>query len=100
MSQYAVYVTPYALHEIKGLPGNVRQRVKSAIDELANAPHPPSSKILRVPNFAHEVHRLRVANWRVVYIINKTEGIIDVVAVRKRPPYDYGDLARLLADNI
>jgi len=40
MSRYAVYITPRALREIKNLPGHMRQRVKHAIDELADDPHP------------------------------------------------------------
>lgn len=83
-------MTPNALREIKGLSGNVRQRVKRAIDGLADDSHPLSSKINEC--------RLRLDKWRVVYVVNEAEKIVDVVAVRKRPPYDYGDLARLLAD--
>ena len=98
VSQYTVHVTPEALREIKGLPGHVRQRVKRAIDGLADNPHPPGSKTLNVPDVEPEVCRLRLDKWRVVYAISETERIVDVVAVRKRPPYDYGDLARLLAD--
>jgi len=33
-----------------------------------------------------------------VYAITETEHMIDVLAVRKRPPYDYGDLEGLLDD--
>ncbi len=40
MSRYTVYVTPQAWREIKGLPGNVRQRVKRAVDALAADPRP------------------------------------------------------------
>jgi mRNA interferase RelE/StbE len=34
----------------------------------------------------------------VVYTITDADHAVDVVAVRKRPPYDYGDLQELLAD--
>ncbi len=50
MSQFSVYVTPEALREIKDLPGNVRQRVRRAITELASNPFPPQSKLLDVPD--------------------------------------------------
>jgi uncharacterized membrane protein YoaK (UPF0700 family) len=43
MSQFRVYVTPEALAEIKDLTGNVRQRIREAIRELAQQPHPPRS---------------------------------------------------------
>lgn len=98
MRRYTVYVTPEAFREIKELPGNIRQRVRQAIRDLAENPHPPGSKILNVPNFEQELYRLRLDNWRIVYAITEVDNAIDVFAVRKRPPYDYGDLEALLED--
>lgn len=100
MSQYTVYVTPNALREIKDLPGNVRQRMKRVLDDLADNPHPPGSKVMRTPGIEPEICRLRLGKWRMVYAVSESERIVDVIAVRKRPPYDYGDLAQLLADII
>ena len=102
MSVYKVYVTPSALQEIRQLPGHVRQRAKRAIDDLETNPHPPGSKALDLSDVQTptetpcEVWRLRLDKWRVVYAITEAENTIDVLAVRKRPPYDYGDLDRLL----
>ncbi|MCC7449382.1 MAG: type II toxin-antitoxin system RelE/ParE family toxin [Anaerolineae bacterium] len=100
MSQYKVYVTPAALGEIKALPGHMRQRVKCAIDDLANNPNPPDSKALDLPDIEYHIWRLRIDRWRIIYAITDTpdDKTIDVLAVRKRPPYDYGDLESLLAD--
>ena len=50
MGAYTVYITPLARMEIKALPGNVRQRVKRAIDALAGNPHPVRSLVLDVPS--------------------------------------------------
>ena len=97
MSVYTVYVTPTALKEIKDLPGHMRQRVKRAIDELEDNPHPAGSKRLEIPEtIPVEVWRIRLEKWRIVYMITEIEKIIDVVAVRRRPPYDYGDVQTLL----
>ena len=97
MSVYTVYVTPTALKEIKDLPGHMRQRVKRAIDELSDNPHPAGSKRLEIPEtIPIEVWRIRLEKWRIVYMITEIEKIIDVVAVRRRPPYDYGDVQTLL----
>ncbi len=98
MSLYTVYITPAAFQEVKDLPGHMRQRVKRAIDQLADNPHPPDSKVLVVPEIEYEVCRLRLDKWRILYAIMEADKMIDVVAVRKRPPYDYGDLEQLLAD--
>ena len=97
MSRFTVYVVPSAWQEIKNLPGNVRQRVRHAIDALADNPRPPRSKELDVPDLESELHRLRLDRWRIVYAITERDNAIDILAVRKRPPYDYGDLAELIA---
>ncbi len=98
MKPYTVYITPDAFSEIKELPGNIRQRVRQAVRDLANNPRPPQSKILNVPEFGRELWRLRLDSWRIVYAITQEDNVVDVLTVRKRPPYDYGDLETLLED--
>ena len=98
MSHRVVYVTPRALREIKDLPGHMRQRVKRAIDALAEQPRPSQSKALKTgAEIQAELRRLRLDAWRIVYAITNADRLIDVLAVRKRPPYDYGDLKALLS---
>jgi mRNA interferase RelE/StbE len=96
VTDYTVYVTPRAWTEIKDLPGNVRQRVRRAIDEFGDNPHPPRSKKLETPELEPDLYRLRIDRWRIVYAIDEEKRTIDVLTVRKRPPYDYGDLAQLI----
>jgi mRNA interferase RelE/StbE len=98
VSRYTVYVTPAAWKEIKHLPGRVRQRVRRAVGALADNPHPAKSKALDVPGLQCEVRRLRLDQWRLVYAITEADQLVDILAVRKRPPYDYGDLGPLLED--
>jgi len=90
LSPYTVYVTPAAWREIKDLPGHMRQRVRRAVDPLA-------SKALHLPDLDYDVWRLQPDKWRIVYAIGEAAKAVDVLAARKRPPYDYGDLGRLLA---
>ena len=99
MSNYSVYVTPQAWKEIKQLPGTMRQRVKHAIDGFVSNPYPAKSKVLDVselPEFEGTLVRLRIERWRLVYMVSESEKTIDVLAVRKRPPYDYQDLEELI----
>jgi mRNA interferase RelE/StbE len=93
---YSVYVTPDALSEIKNLPGHIRTQVRQQISALANSPRPTTSKQLEYDDTSRELRRLRIDRWRVIYAITEQDVVIDILAVRKRPPYDYGDLARLL----
>jgi mRNA interferase RelE/StbE len=99
VSRYTVYVTRRAGKEIKDLPGNMRQRVRRAIEELADNPLPSTGKKLNVPEIVYDLRRIRLDKWRIVYFVSENDKIIDIVAVRKRPPYDYGDLGRLLGES-
>jgi mRNA interferase RelE/StbE len=98
VNPYTVYITPAAWKEMKNLPGVVRQRVRKAVDAFADEPRPPKSKKLKVADIQAEVRRLRLSRWRIVYAISESAEMVDVLAVRKRPPYDYGDLDVLLKD--
>ncbi|NEO98797.1 MAG: type II toxin-antitoxin system RelE/ParE family toxin [Symploca sp. SIO2E9] len=81
---------------IKGLPGNIRQRRRSAIQGLSENPCPEQSKRLDLPEIEVELWRLQLDKWRILYAINESERIVDILAVCKRPPDDYGDLEKLL----
>ena len=99
--RYKVYVLPQAWREIKQLPGNMRQRVKRAIDGLSHDPRPSRSIKLDtsgLPQVEMELRRLRIGRWRIVYAVTESEMYVDVLAIRKRPPYDYSDLEELLED--
>jgi mRNA interferase RelE/StbE len=98
VKHYKVHVTPAAWKEMKSLPGKMRQRVRKAVDDLADDPRPARSKALDLPDVPAEVRRLRLDQWRIVYAVTDSDTIVDVLAVRKRPPYDYGDLESLLKD--
>jgi len=104
VSQYQIFVTPSALREIKQLPGHVRQRARRAIGDLQDNPRPPSSTALDLSeSLPHrglecEVRRLRLEKWRIVYTVTEAVKVVDVLAVRRRPPYDYGDLQQLLGE--
>lgn len=96
VKKYTVYITPEAFSEIKNIPGNIKQRVRQAIRELAENPRPSRRKMLNVPNFENELWRLRLDSWRILYAIAEADMVVDVVGGRKRPPYDYGDLEQLI----
>jgi mRNA interferase RelE/StbE len=96
MNCYTVFVTPDAWTEIKDLPGHLRQRVRRAVKSLAEEPRPRSSKRLITAEVKREFRRLRLDKWRIVYAIIEDDQAVDVLAVRKRPPYDYSDLTTFL----
>lgn len=97
MSHYTVYVAPEALREIRVLPGHMRQRVRRTVDALARNPRFPKRKKLDVPELDPQLFRVRLDRWRIVYAVTEEDRTVDVLAVRRRPPYDYGDHGALIA---
>ena len=96
MARYHVRVRPQVWQAIKHLPGDVRQRVKRAVDELADEPRRARTKVLATRQTMLEVRRLRLDDWRVIYAINEDLQQVQVLAIRQRPPYNYADLDDLL----
>ena len=94
-----VWIDPDALQELKKSPGNVRQRLHRLALALGDEPRPSGSKGLTPPEAwpEHlELRRLRIEAWRILYVIDVEWNLITILAVRKRPPYDYKDLQELL----
>ena len=103
-SRYKIWMLPTVHTTRKRLPGHVRQRIKQILTNLGKKPRPTPSKILRLPDTLNhslpaewEIRRYRVDDWRIIYAINETWQEIGVLAIRKRPPYDYEDLTFLLS---
>ncbi len=44
------------------------------------------------------MRRVRLASWRVVYLADDERTVVTVLAIRKRPPYQYDDLEQLVKD--
>jgi mRNA interferase RelE/StbE len=96
---YQLWIEDEAKAEIRRLPGHVRQRIRRAIQSLSDKPRPHNShKLIVHEEIALEARRLRLDRWRVIYVVDEEWSEIGVLAVRKRPPYDYEDLPELLAE--
>ena len=79
MAIYQIDVSRQVKQEMERLPGNIRQRVRRVIVDLANDPHPPRSIELRDKPGRF---RLRLDNWRIIYEINEAHRIVEIIAVR------------------
>jgi mRNA-degrading endonuclease RelE of RelBE toxin-antitoxin system len=96
---YRVWIGDEAKAEIRRLPGHVRQRMRHLVRDLGEQPRPHSSRLLNTPEHAGvEVRRVRLGHWRAVYVIDEEWQELGILAVRRRPPYDYQDLAELLEE--
>ena len=98
--QYKIQIEPSSHKQRNKLPGHVRQRVKRIIDDLAEDPRPHNSQELDtadldVPENV-ELRRIRLEKWRIIYAVNDVDKWVWVWGLRKRPLYDYEDLADLI----
>lgn len=104
MGSYRVEIDNRAKREIRALPGHMRQRVIRQIRDLETQPRPPTSRQLDVSKAGlvldpgMTLHREKIEAWRVVYLVEEEWRVITVLAVRKRPPYQYSDLSELLTE--
>jgi mRNA interferase RelE/StbE len=96
---YQIWLKDEVKVEIRRLPGNMRQRIQRAIQGLSNEPRPYDSIAMKSPTETNlELRRPRLDRWRVIYIVDDPWSEIGILAVRKRPPYNYEDLSDLLEE--
>lgn len=102
MASYQVHISARAEKEIRRLPGNFRQRTIRTLRSLEQTPQPADSIRLDLTDSPitltadMELRRIRMEEWRILYLIEHDLQLLTVLAVRKRPPYQYEDLADLL----
>jgi mRNA interferase RelE/StbE len=98
--RYELLIEPAAYRQRTRLPGHVRQRIRRAIDGLAQHPRPHDSRALDTTGLdvpaGVEIRRIRMGQWRLIYAVSDVEKWVWVWGVRKRPPYDYDDLAEMI----
>lgn len=99
-TRYNIYIEPDVHRQRENLPGHLRQRIRKLIAELATQPRPHNSRIVNtagidLPTYV-EIRRLRIEQWRIIYYINEDERLVWIWAIRKRPPYDYEDISKLI----
>jgi mRNA interferase RelE/StbE len=98
---YDVFIDPGVHRDRTRLPGSVRQRIRSVISALASNPRPAGSETLDTSGIdvpqGIEIRRYRLDPWRLVYAVSDESRWVWVLAMRRRPPYDYADVAELVA---
>jgi mRNA interferase RelE/StbE len=78
---YRVEVARRALKTLSGLPRREQQRIRAAIDLLAEQPRPPGAVHLVGESNAY---RVRVGDYRIVYEIFDDRLVIQVVRIGHR----------------
>ena len=81
MNRYNVEIARRAAKAISKLPRKEQQRVRAAIDLLADEPRPPNCVALAGED---SVYRVRVGDYRIVYEVVDERLVIYVVRVGHR----------------
>jgi mRNA interferase RelE/StbE len=81
VSNYSVEVKPSARKELEALPDNVLARVLPKMDSLRDTPRPAGCKKLKGYK---DQWRVRVGDWRVVYIIDDAAKLISITRIAHR----------------
>jgi len=79
--RYQVEIARRALKTLAGLPRREQQRIRAAIDLLADSPQPPGCRALAGEE---GVYRVRVGDYRIVYEVVDRRLIVHVVRVGHR----------------
>ena len=86
MSSYAVELKPSARKELESLPDSVLARVVSKLESLAHDPRPAGCKKLKGDK---DQWRVRIGDWRVVYMIDDINKLVSVTRIaHRREVYD------------
>lgn len=92
-SKPQAFLYPSAWEDFNRLSGSTRREMIHAVDAIEKSPRLPASKRLTIPNETTEIRRYRLGHWRIIYAVDEQPLIL---AIRRRPPYDYEDLEELL----
>jgi mRNA interferase RelE/StbE len=79
--RYALQFRPAALRQLRKLPKDALRRIRTATEDLRDEPRPEG-----VANLAgtHDLWRIRVGDYRVVYTIADDVLVVTVVRVGHR----------------
>lgn len=81
MPDYGIVFARSARKELERLNPQDQRRVFRRIERLSKDPRPPGCRKLEG---AEDLWRIRIGDHRVVYAIDDTRRLVDIVAVRHR----------------
>jgi len=77
---YLVYLKRSAEKELDHLPSDVHKRIVKRLISLKDNPRPHGTKKLH----GREGYRIRVGEYRILYIINETKKKVEIVSIGHR----------------
>ncbi len=81
MNSYSVEIKPPARKELEALPDTVLARVVRKLESLRDMPRPAGCKKLKGYK---DQWRVRVGDWRVIYLIDDTAKLVSITRIAHR----------------
>ncbi len=81
LSPYSLSLLPAARRDLRKLPSDVHDRIEATMSLLESNPRPPGCR--KLVGFKNE-WRLRVGDYRVLYIIDDDQSLVIVARVAHR----------------
>ena len=79
---YTIVYSRSARREMNRLPYNIRARIQARLTHLAENPYARNNNVTKMQN--HPGYRLRVGDWRVIYLLEDSQLKIMVARVANR----------------
>lgn len=93
MTRYKSFLSETAIKQLESLDKKLRERIKTAIKELEKSPFDPRPKadIKKLHKLSkHDIYRLRVGDYRVVYTV-ESDAIKVAKIFRRGKGYEWLD---------
>lgn len=78
---YALRFSTTALKALRKAPADVVGRIRAKLDELARDPF-TAANVKKLTS--HPGYRLHAGDWRVIYLVQKEEVVIQIVDIGQR----------------
>jgi mRNA interferase RelE/StbE len=79
---FSIEYSKAARKALKTMPHNTARLIMEKVEALAADPFAPNNNVRRLTN--HPGYRLRVGDWRVVYLVHEQALLIAVVRIAPR----------------
>ena len=79
---FSIEYSKAARKALKAMPRNTARLIMEKVEALATDPMAPNNNVKKLTN--HPGYRLRVGDWRVVYLVHENTLLIAVVRIAPR----------------
>ena len=84
---YKVIYSPRAAKSLRKIPKQYQINIKNKVGKLSRDPYMPGT--IKLVDYPAAEFRYRIGNYRILFDINKSDKIIEILDIRKRDEKTY-----------